>query len=100
MCNEQCVPQYSFATPATFRLQVSGLLDPSWSEELGSVAIECSCLPSKSSVTTLTAHVVDQAALIGLLNRLYGLGLPLISVEYVEIDHVPAERSRISTGDR
>ena len=94
MFNEQCMPQYSFATPATFRLQVSGHLDPSWSEELGSIAIECNCLPSKSSVTTLTVHVVDQAALIGLLNRLYGLGLPLISVECVEVDHVPAEWPR------
>ena len=91
MCNEQCMTQYSFATPATFRLQMSGHLDPSWSEDLGCVAIECNGLPGKSSVTTLTAHVVDQAALIGLLNRLYGLGFPLISVECVEVDHVPTE---------
>jgi hypothetical protein len=34
-------------------------------------------------VTTLTA-TLDQAALQGLLRRLYGLGLPLISVICVE----------------
>jgi hypothetical protein len=36
-------------------------------------------------VTTLTG-AVDQAALQGLLRRLYSLGLPLISVECVECD--------------
>jgi len=34
------------------------------------------------SVTTLTG-LVNQAALHGLLRRLYSLGLPLISVNYV-----------------
>jgi len=34
-------------------------------------------------ITTLTG-TVDQAALQGLLRRLYSLGLPLISVNYVE----------------
>jgi hypothetical protein len=34
-------------------------------------------------VTTL-AGIVDQAALQGLLRRLYSLGLPLISVNWVE----------------
>jgi hypothetical protein len=35
-------------------------------------------------VTTLTGTVADQAALQGLLRRLYSLGLPLISVNCVE----------------
>ena len=34
-------------------------------------------------ITTLTG-TVDQAALQGLLRRLYSLGLPLISVNWVE----------------
>jgi hypothetical protein len=33
-----------------------------------------------TTVTTLTGVVADQAALQGLLNRLYSLGLSLISV--------------------
>lgn len=36
-------------------------------------------------VTTLTGVVADQAALHGLLRRLYSLGLPLISVNVVDI---------------
>jgi hypothetical protein len=34
--------------------------------------------------TALTGVVADQAALQGLLRRLYSLGLPLISVNWVE----------------
>jgi hypothetical protein len=33
------------------------------------------------TVTTLSGQAVDQAALMGLLNSLYDLGLPLLSVE-------------------
>jgi hypothetical protein len=36
--------------------------------------------------TTLTGTVADQAALQGLLRRLYSLGLPLISVNRVETE--------------
>lgn len=34
-------------------------------------------------VTTMTIEVVDQAELIGLLNRLHGVGLALLSLSYI-----------------
>jgi hypothetical protein len=34
------------------------------------------------SVTTLSGEVLDQAALMGVLNGLYGMGFTLLSVEY------------------
>jgi hypothetical protein len=37
-------------------------------------------------VTTLTGIIADQAALQGLLRRLYALGLPLLSVICVTAD--------------
>ena len=37
----------------------------------------------KRPFTTLTGQVTDQAALMGILNHLYDLQLPLISVEYL-----------------
>jgi hypothetical protein len=36
-------------------------------------------------VTVLTGRVMNQAELMGVLNHLYGLGFPLLSVECVEI---------------
>ena len=41
------------------------------------------CLSDGQPVTILTG-TIDQAALHGLLRRLYSLGLPLISVKLVE----------------
>jgi hypothetical protein len=35
------------------------------------------------SVTTLTSELVDQAALISMINGLNGLALPVISVQYL-----------------
>jgi len=37
-------------------------------------------------VTTLTGVVADQAALQGLLQRLYSMGLPLLSINRVDIE--------------
>lgn len=71
--------------PATYQIQVPGHLDGSWSDWAGGMTvIECGDedgLP----VTTLTG-TMDQAALQGLLRRLYSLGLPLISVDYLQED--------------
>lgn len=77
---------YSFATPATFRLQLLGHLDASWSTELENADIEYGSSANEQPISILIAHIVDQAALMGLLNRLYGLGFPLISVECMQLD--------------
>jgi hypothetical protein len=39
-----------------------------------------------ASTTTLTGKMSDQAALMGLLNSLYNIGLPLLSVAHLETD--------------
>jgi hypothetical protein len=44
-----------------------------------------------SPITILTG-TFDQAALQGLLRRLYSLGLPLISVIYIDVTDSPHER--------
>jgi hypothetical protein len=38
---------------------------------------------SGAALTTLTGVVKDQAALAGILNLVYDLGMPLMSVEYL-----------------
>ncbi len=69
--------------PAIYQIQVSGDLGESWSEWAGGMTITIDSEGDGASVTTLTGNV-DQAALQGLLRRLYSLGLPLISVRCVE----------------
>jgi len=40
------------------------------------------------AITTLTGVVPDQAALAGLLQKLYTLGLPLVEVRRKEVERV------------
>ena len=68
---------------ATYRIQVQGQLDERWSPNLGEMMIESTVTPNQGPVTTLEGTLLDQAALAGVLNTLYSLGLPLLSVQYV-----------------
>jgi hypothetical protein len=66
--------------PATYQIRVQGMLDGAWSDRLGGMRIE-SLAAGNETATELFGKLPDQAALIGLLNCLYDLGLPLLSVE-------------------
>jgi len=68
---------------ATYQIKVPGELDESWSDWAGGMRITIGSDDDDLPVTTLTG-TIDQAALHGLLRRLYSLGLPLISVNWVE----------------
>ncbi len=68
---------------ATYQIKVPGELDVSWSDWAGNMTITVESEGDGPPVTTLTG-TLDQAALQGLLRRLYSLGLPLISVNCVE----------------
>ena len=70
--------------PASYQIQVPGQLDESWAEWAEGITITVDSESDGSPVTTLSGDF-DQAALQGLLRRLYSLGLPLISVDCIEI---------------
>jgi len=69
--------------PATYQIKVPGEFGESWSDWTGRMTIAVESEGDGPPVTTLTG-TLDQAALQGLLRRLYSLGLPLISVILVE----------------
>jgi hypothetical protein len=69
----------SLHQPATYQIVVPGELDESWSDWAESMTIAVSRAGDAPPVSTLSGQL-DQAALQGLLRRLYSLGLPLISV--------------------
>ena len=66
---------------ASYRICVQGYLDASWSGRLGGMTITATNQVDKAPVTTLSGRLLDQAALFGVLNALYDLHLPLLSVE-------------------
>ena len=69
--------------PATYQIKVPGELDESWSDWVEGMTITVDSEGDGPPVTILTG-TMDQAALQGLLRRLYSLGLPLISVICVD----------------
>jgi hypothetical protein len=69
--------------PVTYQIKVPGHIGESWSDWAGGMTITVEREGDDPPITTLTG-TVDQAALQGLLRRLYSLGLPLISVNCVE----------------
>ena len=69
--------------PATYEIKVPGQIGENWSPWIGELSISVESEGDGPPVTTMTG-TLDQAALQGLLRRLYSLGLPLISVNCVD----------------
>ena len=72
--------------PANYRITVEGYLDDRWSDCMGGMTISATCHAEQGAVTTLMGQVRDQAELFGLLNTLYELHLPLLSVSNLPSD--------------
>ncbi len=78
----------SVISPAKYKISVVGVLDGSFSARLGGLTIHNveSDRTTGKPVVTLTGQLADQAALLGVLNALYNLHMPLIAVECMSID--------------
>ncbi|MEE9542705.1 MAG: hypothetical protein V3V95_02845 [Thermodesulfobacteriota bacterium] len=76
----------SLGTPATYRILVLGELDQSWSDRLAGMAISVDAHEEVGRVSTLLGLLKDQAELSGVLNSLYELHLPLLSVKVLNND--------------
>ena len=72
--------------PVTCRIRVQGVLDQTWSDTMGGLTISLDTESGPHPVTTLSGELMDHAALMGVIDRLYNLLLPLISVECVACD--------------
>ena len=69
--------------PGTYRIKVPGRLDEHSSDWAEGMRVTIEQQGEGPPITTLTGQLIDQAALHGLLRRLYALGLPLIEVKWV-----------------
>jgi hypothetical protein len=74
-----------FDLPATYQIRVLGKIDPTSSNILGGMKICPATMGEDSPVTSLEGEVRDQAALVGVLNSLYGMHLTLISINRISI---------------
>ena len=69
--------------PAVFHIRINGRLGESWLEYFGAQSMSVEVDEAGPISTILISEPVDQAALVGMINRLNGLGHPLVSVEWV-----------------
>ena len=79
-------PKLVVSTPATYRICVQGILDKKWSDYVQGMTISTTYGESQNPVTILTGQLLDQAALMGVLNALYDYRLPLLSVDCLSIN--------------
>ena len=68
--------------PKVYKIRVKGILDSKWSDWFDGFTIT----PQANGETLMTGPVVDQAGLFGLLNKIRDMGVPLLSVNRVEIE--------------
>jgi hypothetical protein len=66
----------------TYEIRVPGQIDERWSKAYENMMIETNHEKNGTRTSSLTC-TLDQAALQGLLRRLYSSGIPLISVQIV-----------------
>jgi hypothetical protein len=74
--NENEIKLSSGTIGAVCEIHVKGHLDKSWSDWLGGLEIEL----LNNGEMILSGNIGDQAALMGILNKLYNLNLTLLSV--------------------
>lgn len=74
-------PSFGLDAPARYRICALGRFHPDWLDMLSGEWVIAESQSSRPDVTTLVGQVLDQAALLGVLEQLYSLGLPLLSVE-------------------
>jgi hypothetical protein len=68
--------------PARYEIRVDSVLDVVWSEWFEGLRIE-----SEAGSTVLLGTLSDQSALHGVLNKLGDLGLSVISVRRLPLEH-------------
>ena len=74
--------------PARYRICAQGRFSPSWLDMLSGEWAIAGDPADRPGATALVGRVMDQAALIGVIEQLYSLGLPLLSIEHL----APRER--------
>jgi len=83
-----------------YEIVVQGELDQSWQQWFNSPTVTLTRVGAQSPTTTLVGPVADQAALRGMLCKLWDLNLTLISVRRIEKDNkddkkeMPNDRSK------
>ena len=75
----------TISSPAQYRITLHGSLDENWSSRIG-MRVNVNHDANPYPVTILTGEVLDQAMLLGVLNYMYDLGMPIVKVEWTDAE--------------
>ena len=64
-----------------YGIKIHGQPDDAWLGWFGGAEVHAEILADDTQVTTFANVVMDQAGLVGLIRRLHGLGIVLISIQ-------------------
>jgi hypothetical protein len=74
----------SMQGPAIYRIRVEGSINPKWFSRLEGMNVTSGNSGADITESILVGRLADQAALSGLLNTLYELHRPVLSVDCLE----------------
>jgi hypothetical protein len=72
------------STQAIYKITVQGKLPDNWNDWFNGSLISTQSGMGGESHTAITCRVRDQAELLGFLNRLNSINLPLLQVSYIQ----------------
>ncbi|MDX2417343.1 MAG: hypothetical protein QNK19_07770 [Xanthomonadales bacterium] len=75
--------ELTLVTPVNYEIKVQGWLDETWSDWMSGMQIKVYIPEGKKPVAILNGRLKDQSELLGVLNNLYELHLPILSVSVV-----------------
>ena len=81
--DKQSTETLTMASRGTYRITIRGKLDEQWGESFNGTLSRNVRVDKSCPCTILTCDVRDQAELLGILNRLSSLNLPLLEVQRV-----------------
>jgi hypothetical protein len=83
------------ADRCTYQIRVQGQISERWAHWFEEMTIDMDHDGDFAATTMISGPVADQAALVGLLQRLYTLGMPLLSVRRIEPGHAEGENETL-----
>lgn len=78
--------------PAEYQILIQGRLDIGWSDRLAGMSITTNGGKNLTPLTTLQGELVDQSALLGILNTLHDLGYAVLHLKYLSAGHQLGKR--------
>jgi hypothetical protein len=82
--NSETTENSSMDSPAIYQIIIKGKLTDHWADWFNGTMISNEYNSEGKPHTVLTCKVRDQAELLGILNKLYSLNLPLLQVMVTE----------------